>query len=289
MSVLTHYLVHTQPPERQDFYEEVLELLTSFQHAESTEKLTALMNAYVDQYPSDFNEYVNEIIEDALYSIISSHGIMINNSCDKINIIFLYQIAYALYTINIAPMVQESIDIVEAMESNKDALCDIIMLHLPTYSGIDILDVQSLITDASDGLLKRIQAMATDLCSVNENMVQSALEFTDPQLDEKIRLIKALDKTTPAPLFIAERIRNNTIVVGSPFAPVLNMLKHDLREAIADNPNDAAVNVLLLVVASDIPVGQHATVAKVIIDRMFKEIGFVTKANDRINVLMMGN
>ena len=45
MSVLTHYLVHTQPPERQDFYEEVLELLTSFQHAESTEKLTALMNA----------------------------------------------------------------------------------------------------------------------------------------------------------------------------------------------------------------------------------------------------
>lgn len=281
-SIIMPYLLATQPDVRIYFYEEIMSLLEAFQFGKPVDQLTSLMTVYEDDYPSEFNDYLDAILLEALYDIIAGHGIILNHHADM-SLQNLYKICYALWTVTNAPMCQEIIDEIDNLEIKKEALCNILVLH----SNLDLLQIASYIIDVSDGFFDRTYSHAKATLNVELSSITPLLVFNDDQVTEKIKILKSLKTQNPHPAVVIELIESKQFKIGTALAPYLNIFREKVVERVRHSPKEAAVNLYAFIVATNTSKTLYVSLTKELLNRYFKDPNWVAQACSYVDQIIL--
>lgn len=164
--------------------------------------------------------------------------------------------------------------LLEADTSLHERIVDV----LSFVAGQDWTVFSDLITEVTTDTL-------TEIYTIHVTRKNEQEEKTSVVRSKEIDRIKAYTNKYPNTL-LEYGIRNSTYRPGLPLKPIFNEHIATLRSyALNDDFMAAAINIVGLLLVTNVPLIQYANVARAISENIFSNVNFVSRVNTQINII----
>lgn len=229
-----------------------------------------LMNNNGSREYSDMLDEVQSFIEEGVDYIADEIGLDFAD-------IDLDQKLLVLETLKQAETFEDSETIVRLFE-NDSSLQERITDVLAFVAGRDWSVFSDLIEDVSKDLL-------TALYGMHLNVKEAQEEITFVHRTKEIDRILAYIKKYPGTI-LERGVRESGYRPGLPLRPIFNGHIHELRDfATNDDPKNAAINIVGLLLVTNVPLVKLSDLARALSENIFKNTIFISKVNTEINII----
>lgn len=172
---------------------------------------------------------------------------------------------------------EDSDTIVRLLEADT-ALNERTVDILSFVSGRDWTEFADLLADVSTEALNTLYTIHVQRKNENE-------EKTDVIRTKEIDRIKAYIAKYPNTL-LEQGVRESSYRPGLPIKPIFNDHIKTLREfALNDDHMAAAINIVGLLLVTNVPLIQYAALARSISENIFSKVEFISRVNTQINII----